>query len=106
MGGVLPVHPQRVLGIGGTAGMVHPSTGATQDASVVSVEYSVEAASSVSSACHLGLWISRDRQTDRQTHRQTDRQTGMHSLSHADFSLCVCGCGCGRGLCHVLSQAS
>uniref|UniRef100_A0A7S0RHM7 lycopene beta-cyclase n=1 Tax=Chlamydomonas leiostraca TaxID=1034604 RepID=A0A7S0RHM7_9CHLO len=27
MGGVLPVHPQRVLGIGGTAGMVHPSTG-------------------------------------------------------------------------------
>ncbi len=28
MGGVLPTHPQRVLGIGGTAGMVHPSTGA------------------------------------------------------------------------------
>ena len=28
MGGVLPRHPQRVLGIGGTAGMVHPSTGA------------------------------------------------------------------------------
>ncbi|KAL6745345.1 lycopene beta cyclase [Haematococcus lacustris] len=27
MGGVLPTHPQRVLGIGGTAGMVHPSTG-------------------------------------------------------------------------------
>lgn len=27
MGGVLPVIPQRVLGIGGTAGMVHPSTG-------------------------------------------------------------------------------
>lgn len=27
MGGVLPRHPQRVLGIGGTAGMVHPSTG-------------------------------------------------------------------------------
>ena len=27
MGGVLPVHGQRVLGIGGTAGMVHPSTG-------------------------------------------------------------------------------
>eukprot|EP00878_Enallax_costatus_P018860 GHUV01019880.1.p1 GENE.GHUV01019880.1~~GHUV01019880.1.p1 ORF type:complete len:433 (+),score=152.84 GHUV01019880.1:416-1714(+) len=27
MGGVLPKHPQRVLGIGGTAGMVHPSTG-------------------------------------------------------------------------------
>nr|ANY98896.1 chloroplast lycopene beta-cyclase [Dunaliella salina]QIW94443.1 carotene synthesis related protein [Dunaliella salina] len=27
MGGVLPQHPQRVLGIGGTAGMVHPSTG-------------------------------------------------------------------------------
>lgn len=29
MGGVLPVIPQRVLGIGGTAGMVHPSTGIT-----------------------------------------------------------------------------
>jgi lycopene beta-cyclase len=28
MGGVLPRFPQRVLGIGGTAGMVHPSTGA------------------------------------------------------------------------------
>ena len=28
MGGVLPRVPQRVLGIGGTAGMVHPSTGA------------------------------------------------------------------------------
>lgn len=28
MGGVLPRHPQRTLGIGGTAGMVHPSTGA------------------------------------------------------------------------------
>ena len=28
MGGVLPRIPQRVLGIGGTAGMVHPSTGA------------------------------------------------------------------------------
>lgn len=27
MGGVLPRFPQRVLGIGGTAGMVHPSTG-------------------------------------------------------------------------------
>jgi len=27
MGGVLPRMPQRVLGIGGTAGMVHPSTG-------------------------------------------------------------------------------
>ena len=27
MGGVLPCVPQRVLGIGGTAGMVHPSTG-------------------------------------------------------------------------------
>ncbi|GAQ85842.1 lycopene beta cyclase [Klebsormidium nitens] len=27
MGGVLPLIPQRVLGIGGTAGMVHPSTG-------------------------------------------------------------------------------
>eukprot|EP00897_Mesotaenium_endlicherianum_P000322 jgi/Mesen1/10290/ME000079S09707 len=27
MGGVLPEIPQRVLGIGGTAGMVHPSTG-------------------------------------------------------------------------------
>ncbi|XP_002961511.2 lycopene beta cyclase, chloroplastic [Selaginella moellendorffii] len=27
MGGVLPVIPQRVLGIGGTAGLVHPSTG-------------------------------------------------------------------------------
>lgn len=28
MGGVLPKLPQRVLGLGGTAGMVHPSTGA------------------------------------------------------------------------------
>ena len=27
MGGVLPQLPQRVLGVGGTAGMVHPSTG-------------------------------------------------------------------------------
>lgn len=27
MGGVLPRQPQRTLGIGGTAGMVHPSTG-------------------------------------------------------------------------------
>ena len=27
MGGVLPKVPQRVIGIGGTAGMVHPSTG-------------------------------------------------------------------------------
>uniref|UniRef100_A0A2P2MEW2 lycopene beta-cyclase n=1 Tax=Rhizophora mucronata TaxID=61149 RepID=A0A2P2MEW2_RHIMU len=27
MGGPLPVFPQRVVGIGGTAGMVHPSTG-------------------------------------------------------------------------------
>lgn len=27
MGGVLPQHPQRVLACGGTAGMVHPSTG-------------------------------------------------------------------------------
>ena len=27
MGGVLPRVPQRVLGIGGTGGMVHPSTG-------------------------------------------------------------------------------
>ncbi|MEW5301378.1 MAG: hypothetical protein WDW36_004240 [Sanguina aurantia] len=27
MGGVLPRHPQRVLALGGTAGMVHPSTG-------------------------------------------------------------------------------
>ena len=28
MGGTLPKLPQRVLGIGGTGGMVHPSTGA------------------------------------------------------------------------------
>ena len=27
MGGVLPARPQRVIGVGGTAGMVHPSTG-------------------------------------------------------------------------------
>lgn len=27
MGGTLPKLPQRVLGIGGTGGMVHPSTG-------------------------------------------------------------------------------
>lgn len=27
MGGVLPKFPQRTLGIGGTGGMVHPSTG-------------------------------------------------------------------------------
>ena len=27
MGGVLPTFPQRTLGIGGTGGMVHPSTG-------------------------------------------------------------------------------
>ena len=27
MGGCLPVLPQRVMGLGGTAGMVHPSTG-------------------------------------------------------------------------------
>lgn len=27
MGGVLPVHPQRVVALGGAAGMVHPSTG-------------------------------------------------------------------------------
>ncbi|KAI8463201.1 MAG: chloroplast lycopene beta cyclase precursor [Monoraphidium minutum] len=27
MGGALPAHPQRVLGVGGTAGMVHPATG-------------------------------------------------------------------------------
>jgi lycopene beta-cyclase len=27
MGGVLPRRPQRVIGVGGTAGMVHPSTG-------------------------------------------------------------------------------
>jgi lycopene beta-cyclase len=33
MGGVLPTHPQRVLGIGGTAGMVHPSTGARRGVS-------------------------------------------------------------------------
>ena len=26
-GGVLPTLPQRTLGVGGTAGMVHPSTG-------------------------------------------------------------------------------
>ena len=34
MGGVLPRLPQRVLGIGGTAGMVHPSTGAPPRAQV------------------------------------------------------------------------
>lgn len=27
MGGVLPCRDQRIIGIGGTAGMVHPSTG-------------------------------------------------------------------------------
>lgn len=27
MGGCLPARPQRVIGVGGTAGMVHPSTG-------------------------------------------------------------------------------
>jgi hypothetical protein len=27
MGGVLPTRPQRIVGVGGTAGMVHPSTG-------------------------------------------------------------------------------
>jgi hypothetical protein len=27
MGGALPKVPQRVIGVGGTAGMVHPSTG-------------------------------------------------------------------------------
>jgi hypothetical protein len=37
MGGVLPKHPQRVLGIGGTAGMVHPSTGEPASLRVVCV---------------------------------------------------------------------
>ena len=37
MGGVLPRVPQRVLGIGGTAGMVHPSTGAPPSRQAASV---------------------------------------------------------------------
>jgi hypothetical protein len=37
MGGVLPTHPQRVLGIGGTAGMVHPSTGEPNEQSAFAV---------------------------------------------------------------------
>ena len=39
MGGVLPRVPQRVLGIGGTAGMVHPSTGECLEPSSPLVTY-------------------------------------------------------------------
>jgi lycopene beta-cyclase len=35
MGGVLPRVPQRILGIGGTAGMVHPSTGAPKPSMLI-----------------------------------------------------------------------
>ncbi len=38
MGGVLPRLPQRVLGIGGTAGMVHPSTGISSPTNPMSSE--------------------------------------------------------------------
>ena len=37
MGGVLPTLPQRVLGVGGTAGMVHPSTGFMVSKTLLSV---------------------------------------------------------------------
>ena len=36
MGGVLPRVPQKVIGVGGTAGMVHPSTGELQSLTVCS----------------------------------------------------------------------
>ena len=44
MGGVLPRVPQRVLGIGGTAGMVHPSTGGFLQQTTYHVLHSTPAA--------------------------------------------------------------
>uniref|UniRef100_A0A7S0N756 lycopene beta-cyclase n=1 Tax=Pyramimonas obovata TaxID=1411642 RepID=A0A7S0N756_9CHLO len=43
MGGVLPTFPQRTLGIGGTAGMVHPSTGFMVSKTLSSAEVLVDA---------------------------------------------------------------
>ena len=43
MGGVLPTFPQRTLGIGGTAGMVHPSTGFMVAKTMLCVRALVEA---------------------------------------------------------------
>ena len=42
MGGVLPTLPQRVLGVGGTAGMVHPSTGFMVSKTLLSVRLLVD----------------------------------------------------------------
>ena len=42
MGGVLPTLPQRTLGVGGTAGMVHPSTGFMVSKTLLSVRALVD----------------------------------------------------------------
>ena len=42
MGGVLPTLPQRTLGVGGTAGMVHPSTGFMVSKTLLSVRSLVD----------------------------------------------------------------
>ena len=42
MGGVLPKFPQRTLGVGGTAGMVHPSTGFMVSKTLLSVRSLVD----------------------------------------------------------------
>ena len=41
-GGVLPTLPQRTLGVGGTAGMVHPSTGFMVSKTLLSVRSLVD----------------------------------------------------------------
>ena len=60
MGGVLPTNPQRVLGIGGTAGMVHPSTG-------YMVARMLGAAPTLGDAIVEQLMSVRDRECDAET---------------------------------------
>mmetsp|Transcript_5967 Transcript_5967/g.21840 ORF Transcript_5967/g.21840 Transcript_5967/m.21840 type:complete len:548 (+) Transcript_5967:236-1879(+) len=92
MGGVLPKLPQRVLGIGGTAGMVHPSTGymiartlssadGFVDALVAGLKEQEKGGKSVQEVCE-GVW--ENIWPDEEQRQRTFMQFGMEVLMELD----------------------
>ncbi|KAK3288595.1 hypothetical protein CYMTET_3931 [Cymbomonas tetramitiformis] len=90
MGGVLPTLPQRALGIGGTAGMVHPSTGFMVSKTLASADVLVEelskqinedkSSSQIADAVWARVWPEQDKRV------RTFMCFGMETLMSLDIS--------------------
>lgn len=104
MGGALPLHPQRVLAIGGSAGMVHPSTGFMMSRMLGSVPTVADAIVD---------------QLSKPADKAASSGEGVHAMRvavlfvgghvgfvHGGDTVCVCGCVSSLASPHVCMCAS